>query len=305
MAKRFSDTEKHIIELFSEAQSFTYEGIDYEIIESGKPRPSSGECKTDIYILAKDEKETEKEFKISVKQANADFLENKIKLERAIEILGDGAQDIIKNSIIPIQENFNKDYLVYFRNLGNVQENSITLGWKFEFLNKAGGKKCGQIILTDEQKIDIYAGTNLNSDKKNCKVNGTVINNSGIANYIINVGDNIDDDNDNVNYYASKMLPIEEFAKNQEIYFACKALNYRANKSGNIKWDGDRPLAVYVDWKADEDILKGEIIFDKPLSKKGHEIGRNLTTALNELNIHKDNFLELENKFDKNINYLK
>lgn len=40
------------------------------------------------------------------------------------------------------------------------------MGWKFEFINKLGGKKCGIIDLTDQQKIDIYAGTNLNLDKK-------------------------------------------------------------------------------------------------------------------------------------------
>ena len=56
------------------------------------------------------------------------------------------------------------------------------------------------------------------------------------------------------------MQPIEHFAKQQDIYFVCKALNYRANKD---KWDGDRSLSVYVNWFLDQEgKLQG-----KPFSK--------------------------------------
>lgn len=117
-------------------------------------------------ILAQDDLGNQKEFKISVKQNNADFLENKISLDRAIEILGSDAQSIIERSIAKIKKTFEDDYLVYFKPYKKTKALSLTMGWKFEFINKLGGKKCGIIDLTDQQKIDIYAGTNLNLDKK-------------------------------------------------------------------------------------------------------------------------------------------
>lgn len=52
--------------------------------------------------------DNQKEFKISVKQNNADFLENKISLDRAIEILGSDAQSIIERSIAKNKENLRR-----------------------------------------------------------------------------------------------------------------------------------------------------------------------------------------------------
>lgn len=77
---------------------------------------------------------------------------------------------------------------------------------------------------------------------------------------------------------------IKEFAKQQRIYFACKALNYRLKKD---KWDGDRPLSVYVNWTKKDDKLHGSLIFDSPLSKKGNEIGEKVRQLLKTLNITK------------------
>lgn len=46
------------------------------------------------------------------------------------------------------------------------------------------------------------------------------------------------------------MIPIDEYIKaHSDIYFACKALNYRTFKQ---KYDGDRPLSVQVDWEVKE-----------------------------------------------------
>ena len=98
----YKDTEESILELFKESKEFIFEQDKYEITDIGKPRPDkgTGECKTDIYILTKNRSTClPREFKISIKQTNADFLENKIKLERAIEFFGDDAKDIMIKSI--------------------------------------------------------------------------------------------------------------------------------------------------------------------------------------------------------------
>ena len=248
----FGKTERKIKDLFLSEKKFTYEQANYSVLKCDKPTSSKGECKTDVYVLAQDDLGNQKEFKISVKQNNADFLENKISLDRAIEILGSDAQSIIERSIAKIKK-------------------------------------------TDQQKIDIYAGTNLNLDKKNSSVNGETVINSGVANYIIT----IDAPNKDLNYYLSKMQPIEHFAKQQDIYFVCKALNYRANKD---KWDGDRSLSVYVNWFLDQEgKLQGKLVFEKPLSVKGHSIGKNIKNLLATLQINKNNFHELNKYLHKDV----
>ena len=292
----FGETERYIKTLFVAERNFDYEGVIYTVLKCGKPAPSRGECKTDIYVLAQDANGENREFKISVKQDNADFLENKISLDRAIEILGDEAQDIIARSIAKIRKVFEDDYLVYFNRYRRTEALCLKMGWKFEFINKSGGEKCGEIELTDQQKVDIYAGTNLNPNKKNCTVNGEEILDSGVANYIINV----DVSGKPLDYYLNKMRPIGSFAIEQKIYFVCKALNYRSSKD---KWDGDRPLAVYVNWTLDADNkLNGNLVFENPLSVKGNVIGGNIMKILTTLNINKENFSNLRNYLHENVN---
>lgn len=292
---KFGDTERKIKDLFLQAKNFSYECREYAVLKCGKPVVSKGECKTDIYVLAQDEIGCQKEFKISIKQNDADFLENKISLNRAIEILGNDAQTIIEKSIAKIKQSFEDDYLVYFNPYKRTEALCLKIGWKFEFINKIGGERSGIIDLTEQQKIDIYAGTNLSSDKKNSSVNGQTIVNSGVANYIITV----DAEDQNLDYYLAKMQPIENFAKVQKIYFACKALNYRVNKD---KWDGDRPLSVYVDWFLDENRkLQGKLNFEKPLSVKGNIIGTNIKKLLTTLGIDKNNFNELKKYLHGNV----
>jgi hypothetical protein len=294
----FGETERYIKNLFVAAKSFDYEGVIYTVLKCGKPTPSKGECKTDVYVLAQDTNNKNREFKISVKQDNADFLENKISLNRAIEILGDEAQNIIKKSILKKRKVFEDDYLVYFNSYKRTEALCLKMGWKFEFINKPGGEKCGEIELTNQQKVDIYAGTNLNPSKRNCIVNGEIIQNSGVANYIINV----DALNKPLDYYLKKMKQIDAFAKGKKIYFVCKALNYRVSKN---KWDGDRPLAVYVNWTLDaNNKLNGDIVFENPLSVKGNVIGESIIRILAVLNINKDNFSNLRNCLHKNVNII-
>lgn len=292
---KFGDTERMIRDLFLQVENFSYENREYAVLKCGKPVPPKGECKTDIYVLAQDKIGYQKEFKISVKQNDADFLENKISLNRAIEILGNNAQTIIEKSIMKIKKSFEDDYLVYFNPYKKTEALCLKIGWKFEFINKIGGEKSGVIDLTEKQKIDIYAGTNLSLDKKNSSVNDQIVVDSGVANYIITV----DAKDQNLDYYLAKMEPIEDFAKVQDVYFVCKALNYRVSKG---KWDGDRPLSVYVDWFLDNDgKLQGKLKFEKPLSVKGHAIGTNIKKILAKLEIDKNNFNELKRYLHKDV----
>ena len=111
---KHGETERQIISKFEKQREFTFNGLKYKILDIGKPKPSKGECKTDVYILAKElSTDINIELKISIKQNDADFLENKISLERALEILGSDAQKIIYKSIISVEESFKDDFLIY------------------------------------------------------------------------------------------------------------------------------------------------------------------------------------------------
>lgn len=296
--RNFVNSEKHLIELFNNCGSFNYNGIDFEVLVCGKPRPNSGECKTDIYVMARNKRSDEKtEFKISIKQSNADFLENKIQLNRTKEIFGEDAQKIIYDSIQPIRDKFISDFLINFKAEGRTEKFCIKIGWKFELLNKPCGYKSGKIELSQKQMLDIYSGINLDPDKRNCTVEGLTIQNSGVANSIMIV----DRQDQDLPYYLGKMQAIEEYIKDKGIYFACKALNYRCLKS---KWDGDRPLAVYVDWKLIDNKLVGNIVFDKPLSVRGNQIGNNIREILEYLGIDKNNFCELKRYISPYVNII-
>lgn len=292
-------TERFIINLFESEGKFTFEDKNYNIITIGKPRPKKGECKTDVYILASDlNTNLTREIKISIKQNDADFLENKISLERATEIFGDETKEILIKSIKSVEKSFFDDFLVYFKKYKRTEEKCIKIGWKFELINKHGGERSGEIKLTNSQKIDVYSGSNLNSDKKDAIVSGNKINDSGIANYILEVSDT----EHSLDYYLKNIISIEDFAVKQQIYFACKAINYR---SQHDKWDGNRPLSVYINWCLVDGVLKAEFVMDKPLEKKADEVGKNIRNILNTLKIKSNNFDDLKNYLHETIIYSK
>ena len=205
------------------------------------------------------------------------------------EIFGEDAQDIIRKSIATVKDNFLNDYLVYIEGARRTEPKCIKLGWKFEFLRYDGGKRAGKIVLTREQKLNIYAGTELNEGKRNCWVGDSIIEDSGVANMYVEIGA----DEVSLKNVLSKMIPIEEFVDSQDsdLCFACKALNYRAVPD---KWDGDRPLAVYVDWKLENRIMTGKIVLNQPLEHKGNEIGKKVQQILKQLGITEKNFSDIK-----------
>lgn len=293
----FSDTERQLIDLLKVGAKFKFDGVEYIVSKpSCKPTVAKGECKTDVYVQTASVN-GDKVFKISVKQQNADFLENKMSYERAVELFGLHADDVIMQATNSIKDNFLKTPIIYFTRKGNTNAKSITLGWKFEFVNKPGGKLSSSMQLTTRQIVDVYSGTSLPEDKKNAIVNGEEIVDSGIADFILVVDQ---DKNITIGDFEKGLMAIEKFVETEKptIYFACKALNYRAEKD---KWDGDRPLSVYVDWYIKDAKLVGELRFDEPLHHKGNEIGNIVQNLLAELGINADNFLRLRDVIDSSI----
>ena len=277
----FSETERYIKNLFQLNQTIKFNNITYKILLVGKPTCTSGEPKTDIYLLLQNLNDNNKcELKISVKKTNADFLENKISAKRAQAILGSNWAKIIKDSTESIKEEFMKKPLIYKEKSGRTNAGSITLGWRFEFVNKDNGALSSKMKLTLNQVIDVYSGSNLPQDKKDAKVNGQVFKNSGIASSIL-IG-NIEDFN-SAQDIIDKIVPIEVYTKNNpDIYFACKALNYRTFDN---KYEGNRPLSVYVDWNVVNNKLTPTIKFDSPLITTGKTVVEQLKKSLKQLSI--------------------
>lgn len=278
---RFSKTEKDIANLFVQGTEFSFAGLLYHVLKSGKPRPSKGECKTDVYVLAKSQIGEPKEFKISVKQSNADFLENKIELNRAKEILGEDAQNIMIQSIRNIKHAFEKDCLVRFHKFGRTEAGSIKLGWRFELVNVINGEKSDILQLSDTQKIGIFSGSNLSFEKRHCIVDKELVENSGIANFILIANKSFS----SLQECIDNLIPITEYATNQTIYFTCKACNYRFFKR---KCEGNRGLAVYVKWYIENGKLNGCLSYENPLSHRAYEIRDNLIHLLMELGADSD-----------------
>ena len=274
----FGDAERRIKGLMSEGTVFKFQGRQYRIIMSDKPTCSKGEPKTDIYILAENDKSEIIEIKISYKKENADFIENKMSAERAEQLFVSEWEVVIENSTISIKDRFAERMLIYRNRFKRTNKGAITLGWKFELMNKNSGDLSGKIILTEEQVIDVYAGNNLSDDKRNASVCGNIIPDSGVANYIL-----MDESVKTAQEVIDKMIPIQEYVRNHpEIYFACKALNYRTFEE---KWDGNRPLSVQVDWSAENGKLVPELVFDRPLQVKGNEVAERLIMYMNKLHI--------------------
>ncbi len=273
----FGDAERHIASLLSVGNRFSMNGLIYLIKCSGKPTCKKGEPKTDIYVYAESNKDSI-ELKISYKKNNADFIENKTTAERAEALFGDNWIQIITSATRSIERAFYSKKLIYKVKSKRTEAGAITLGWKYELMNKSAGELSGVVDLTREQIIDVYAGTHISDEKKNANVNGKIIRNSGIANYIL-----MDDNLTSTQEVIDNIVSIESYVKKYPtIYFACKALNYRTYKN---KYDGNRPLSVYVDWSVKDGKLHSELVFDNPLVIRGDFVANKLKSCLQQLGV--------------------
>lgn len=274
----FGEAERKIASLLYKGNTFNYRGDYFTILNSGKPTCMKGEPKTDIYVEAKSEYGDIIEIKITYKKENADFIENKTNAVRAKALFGDDWENIIMQATESIRDVFENKKLIYKSAAARTERGAITLGWKYELLNKTGGGLSGLVELTREQIIDVYAGTHISKDKRDARVNGVIIKNCGIANFIL-----MNDSVKTTQEIIDSLYTIEDYVDMYPtVYFACKALNYRTFYN---KYDGNRPLSVYVDWYVENDQLCHNLVFDSPLSVGGNEVADNLIVALNELGI--------------------
>ncbi len=280
-----NQSESLILSKFSVGTLFTYDNHIYTVKISGKPRPSSGECKTDLYIKAVDENQQLREFKLSIKKDNYEFIENKPDKQRIIDIFGNDGINLLITAINKIENKFNSLKLIKYQPKDN--SFTCTLGWKIEIFKNTKGKLTVDFDLTSEQKKDIMCGTNLSDEKKNSTVNDQVILDSGVANLFLEIpATDATIKKENVQYFVDKFQSFEDVINdpNFKINARFTALNYRSDED---KWDGDRPLAVRVKWYQENRRLKSMIIFDDPFGEHGNTVRINLQNIIKTLGIEK------------------
>lgn len=263
MSKNYAQLENKVLSLFVENEIIKYKDKEFLILSSGKPRArKGGEPKTDCYIKLQNTYSKEiLEYKISCKlKSSNEFQENKVKAERAKDILGPNWEEIISSTSKKIDHIFKDLPLNNPNGLPKNKNGHIVLGWKLEIATKKR-KLSSELNLSEEKIKDyIYKGVNQKEEKRNSFINQTKITNSGIANFILIT--EIDDLN-KAEDVLEKLILIDDYEIEQHyLIFTANTYNIQKNKT-----DGNRPLAVRIEWEFKEEKLYPNIKYDSPLTE--------------------------------------
>lgn len=257
--------EDHIINIFRKDGLFTYHGKICEVIEAGKPRPQSagGECKTDVFVRAKIQDIGEEfDIKISVKNINKEFMGNKLKKEDVEAYIGSDWEKVLIEATTSMRTSFENRVLMYASGHYPTKPNSVTVGWKLEIADRPRALSA-PIPLSDRQIRDyIYKGTNQTLDKRDSIVNGRVIPNSGVADYlIVTCMEDIKTANDVIG-----QMQLIDNADIGDTYFIFTANNYITDVQTA---DGPRFLAVRIEWEVRNGKMIPNFRYDHPLEYTG------------------------------------
>ena len=259
----YRDLEDQIIDLFNKTNSLSWKGNIYDQISACKPTPQGGgECKTDIFISLKNSQDINliENLKISVKQQNAEFYGNKLTDDAALTLLGPNWKTILIRSIAQLIPTFQTQTIVATKPKRNPTDAYFTLGWKLEITDKPR-KLSAPLSLSNQEIIDnVYRGINQPSNKKDAYVSGTILKDSGIADYLYK-GNILASAQDIVN----RLQNLRTF-QSPPLYMAFTANNYRLVAD---KADGPRSLAIAIKWSHQNGKLHPTYIFDQPLTYKG------------------------------------
>lgn len=233
-------------------EKISFMGKTWSIQFIEKPKYSKGEGKTDLFIQLMSDTHTQT-IKLSVKQPTADFMENKVSAERAEQLFGNNYAKIIKDTALSLYKEFLETPIYYPEKKGNTRAGSYTMGWRLDIVNKSGGRLSAPIHLSKTMLGEILSGTNLPLNKRDCYVQNMLVKDGGIANYYY-----AGDGENSIQQLLDKSILIEDYVSQNTLnwYFAFKAVNYRSLED---KIDGNRPLAVRVNWS------NKTLCFDQPL----------------------------------------
>ena len=292
--RAYGRLEDHIIDVFRRDRLFEYYNRIYEVLIAGKPRPRTGECKTDVFVRARETSSGEiEDFKISVKNENKEFMGNKLKAADLEAYIGPDWEEVVMDATLSLEDRFRNALLLYATRKHPTCANSITVGWKLEITDRPRNLSV-PIPLSDQEIRDfVYKGTNLSDDKKNSYVDGKMIENSGVAEFLITTTES---DITCANDVIEQMEYIDD-ADIGDTYFIFTANNYRTDVD---KADGPRALAVRIEWACEGAKLVPHFCFDSPLYYTGErDMAPLVKQALRALG--KRNIDELEENVDVDL----
>ena len=266
-------------------EEFEYLGIRYKIIQCSKP---SGETKTDFFIVARNILEkNNKTFKISYKKHSYSFVENKVQKYRIEELFGCNWKEIIQNQINTKLTEFRKHPLV------NMKKKTITIGWRYEIEQQDKVTSCRTLSASIVENIasQVIWGKHTVKKRKDAKVDGVEILNSGVPDYIV-----IADPNELSTWqeFFDKLIDIKKYARNHnKMQASFITQNWRWNDTKK-KWltEGtSRDFVVWVKWRVVKGKLKGHVVLKQPFQKKSKEIVSDLEGCFEKMNISIDSKL--------------
>lgn len=254
-----------------------WQGRLFNVVRAYKPQVARGECRTDIYVaLTNDINSESAHIKISVKQSNAEFLVNKMTPDNAQEILGEHWEQILIDSIAPIKTAF-LGKTILFHN----QDINLTMGWKLEIANKPRTLSSPLALSNQEIKDFIYRGTQQAPLKKHAYVNGCTIENSGIADYLLEgVVEDFQTADDAIQGLIYLTDP-DYTPPTPHLIFT--ANNYRLLRNST---DGNRHIAVGIKWQyAGHNKLRAEFLFHSPFAYRSNDLKVFADAALQSIGI--------------------
>ena len=267
--RNYNKFESHIIECCQPGTTVIFQGEPYTIEMSGKPRPTSsrGECKTDVYLLLRNDDGIPQEVKISLKLPNADFIENKVKMERAKTLFGNDYKSILLDISHSVSEALDG---IHQKSHPAIPGKSLRLGYRLDIVNKRSGRQSiPASMLSRQSLLDVLSGSKLPVDKRDSQVGGIVIPNSGVAEHILVSSPG---DIHSAQDVFDQLVSLDDYLGAIDPHIAFKAVNYRPGKRTE-----NRSLLVSYNYFIDNN---GEIVFsvdsNRPLEKTSVDIQKNV-----------------------------
>ena len=266
-------------------EEFEYSGNRYKVIQCSKP---SGETKTDLFIVAKNiDKGDNKVFKISYKKHSYTFVENKVQRYRIEEIFGSDWNDTIQTQINTKSTEFKKHQLV------KKEKKTITIGWRYEIehANRVRSHRTLSASIKQDIASRVIWGEYAGNKRRDAKVDGKVIPNSGTPDYIV-----IADPEELPTWqeFFNKLRDIKKYAHDHnkmQASFITQNWRWSGKKEKWVTEGTSRDFVVWVKWRTVNGMLEGQVVLDQPFQKKSKDIVDDLKNCLDEMNIPIDSKL--------------
>ena len=300
--KDYGNLENKVLRIFSVGTNFKYGGNYYKVLISDKPKTQrgGGEPKNDVFIRGESLKSKNiLDLKITIKMDMANiFVENKITPERFNEIFIIETKKKISNCL------YDEVFPQILEKTRSINESKrFPLGWKCEIALNDTRRNRVRVIVTPEEAEEIYTGKKRPERFKDALINGQIIKNSGIPDFILSTLEHkINSPHDVI----SQLIPISNYIAKEEnrvfdIILTGLGLFVKNEKNRFFKWDGNRPLLIGVNWVYTERGLQGLVDLENLFRFRGNEMANQLKNTCIEAKIPMNSVSKFWSEFQKKV----